>query len=88
MTNKTVEEYVILMDEVELTSVYSTIQEWSHGGSTIGFRLSWNCREIGFGEADFYVKEGKSYCDDEAMSPEFIEAVLIKYARALTLTHK
>lgn len=56
-----------------------------------GFRVSWGAKEIGFGQLDFYYeKEGeekdefgepinrKLKCDNEFMSKEFVQAVLMK----------
>ena len=80
----TVEEYVEDLAEVRLTNGW----RYSQFGQHIGFILTWSSAKLGFGEASYYVKDDIGYCDDECMWPQFIEAVLIKYARSLTLTHK
>ncbi len=40
------------------------------------FTLQWGAKEIGFGELDFYYKEGQLCCDTEMMGKEFIKKAL------------
>ena len=53
-----------------------------------GFTLRWACKNVGYGTASFYVEGDKAKCDDENMNRTFIEAMLVAYAKTLTLTHK
>lgn len=52
-----------------------------HFPSTIGFKIEWGAKNIGFGELTFYYDTATkdwSY-DDEYMSADFCKAVLAKW---------
>lgn len=53
--------------------------------------LSWACKGIGFGEVTFYIRDGKLGIDTEAMSDEFVIALMteaVKREKKGTLTVK
>ena len=49
--------------------------------NTIGFKIQWGAKDIGFGELTFHydTETQKWECDDEYMSANFCKAVLLKW---------
>jgi hypothetical protein len=41
-----------------------------------GFILNWGVNNLGFGQLTFYNKDGKTTCETECMSKEFIKQAL------------
>jgi len=72
--NKLAEHY----DKIEIGYMQSwDAVERAGAGVTIG----WQCDHIGFGMLTFSAKDGELKIDDEAMSPEFVVAVLKAVAK-------
>lgn len=44
----------------------------------LAFNLAWTTKSAGFGNTTFYTKKGKLYCDNEAMSKDFVKTVMCK----------
>ena len=40
------------------------------------FQVAWSKPGVGFGQFEFYEKDGVLYCDNETMNREFIKKVL------------
>jgi len=55
----------------EITSVWGP---WEKNEG--GFIVSWGCKNIGFGELTFFIRDGVSHCDSETMSKDFIKQTL------------
>lgn len=47
-----------------------------HCHPTHDVHVQWTAKGIGFGEFYFYENDGKLYCDNEAMSKDFIKRML------------
>ena len=85
---RTVAEYVELITYVGIRSVWSASAEMltrslratEEVPMTIGFVISWVANGVGFGELTFR-NDGTLTVDSEYMTPEFVEAVMIKFAR-------
>ena len=58
---------------------------WNQPGSC-GFEVSWETVSAGFGKTMIYTKEGKLYCDNEAMNLLFLGSVLLRLLASAELT--
>jgi len=56
------------------TSISSAWGPWDRNDG--GFIISWGCKNVGFGELTFSIKNGETHCDSETMSREFIKQAL------------
>ena len=61
------------------------IYAWTQPGSS-GFTVKWETASAGFGETGFYTKDGKLFCDNEAMGKFFIANVLMRLVEEAELT--
>ena len=52
-----------------------------------GFALEWETKSAGFGELAICEESGKIVCDNEAMSADFIKAVLAKWVDGMAMVH-
>lgn len=69
LRSATVEEFLDLIESVEMATFKG------------GFILQWAAKDIGFGEMTIYKKDHKVLMNTEYMPQNFVEAVLIKFAR-------
>ena len=58
-------------------------------GNKGGFTIQWVCKDIGFGELTFYVKDkGKVFCETECMNREFIDQVMKHFLDSIEFLDK
>ena len=76
-----------MSDDLETSPTIHEIVPWSpNERNEGGFVVRWSKKRIGFGELTFKVdKYGKFHCDNEYMSREFVQDVLVELAKTVIL---
>jgi|TARA_B100000929_G_scaffold93329_3_gene73262 hypothetical protein len=68
------------LDDPDFTIRDITVNFWGQWEENDGgMRISWSTESAGFGDCDFWIKDGKLRCGNERMGRKFILSVLQKF---------